>query len=177
MGKISVDGFLREYSVAAKQNGSAMETFIKKHIVTDYVDFLTKSVHCEYIVDATSYIKDGDKKIVKINSINRFMLFTMRLIDLYTDIEINSQNIVGDYDKLNKAGALNVIISAIPDNEYAEFSTILNMQLDDFRDNQYSLTALLYNLKQSFSLSDEVLTEVLQSPEIQELVKNTVNKE
>ena len=42
MKKISIDAFLREYGVVAKQKGTAMETFIKKHIVTDYIDFIQK---------------------------------------------------------------------------------------------------------------------------------------
>ena len=46
MGKISVDAFLREYKVAAKQKDSVVEDFVKKHITTKYVGFITKSVYC-----------------------------------------------------------------------------------------------------------------------------------
>lgn len=162
MGKISVNAFLREYGIAAKQKGSAMETFIKKHIVTDYIDFLTKSVYCEKIIDVTCYIKDGERKIVKINSANRYLFYIMRMIELYTDIELNQERIWEDYDKLNKAGAIGVIMAAIPKSEQSEFSTILNMKLDDFRDNVYSLEAIAYNFKESLSLSEEVINSVIE---------------
>ena len=159
---ISVDAFLREYNVAAKQKGSAMETFIKKHITTEYVDFITKSVHCETIVKTTCHKKQEDREFVVIDSTSRYLFFVMKLIQLYTDIDINNDNVVEDYDKLNKAGAVNVIITAIPETEYSEFSTLLNMKMDDFRDNEYSITALLYNFKESLSLSEEVMNAVIE---------------
>jgi len=171
MGKISTDAFIREYGVAAKQKGTAMETFIKKHIVTDYVDFLTKCVYCDNIINATCYIKDGDREFVKINSTNRYLFFTMRLIELYTDIEIDQEKVWEEYDKLNKVGAISTLMNAIPEVEYAEFSTILNMKMDDFRDNSYSVTALFYNLKNSLSISEEVINSV-----IEELTKQENNE-
>ena len=167
MGKISVDAFLREYKVATKQKESVVEDFVKKHITTKYVGFITKSVYCDNIVKASCHIKDGDREFVKINSTNRYLFFVMRLLQLYTDIEFKEEDIVTEYDKLNEVGAINELIAAIPESEYSEFSTLLNMKMDDFRENEYSLTALVYNLKQSFSLSEEVINEVLNSPEVQ----------
>lgn len=171
MGKISVDAFLRQYGVADKQKGTAMKDFIKKHIVTDYVSFLEKEVTCTNIVNSTTRIIEKNKEILKINSSARYLLFVMRLIDIYTDIEIDftDAKYVYQYDDLNKVGAIGNLIAAIPEREYSEFSTLLNMKLDDFRDNEYSITALLYNLKQSFSLSEEVINSVID--ELQKQVK------
>ena len=179
MKKISVDAFLREYSVPAKQKGSAMDTFIKKHITNEYVGFIEKCVWCDSIVKASCYVKDGDYEYVKVNSANRYIAFIMRLISLYTDIEIDFENakFVEQYDELNKAGAINALIAAIPEDEYSEFSTILNMKMDDFRDNEYSITALLYNLKKSSSLFEEVINQVLESDEFKAIVENLGNKE
>ena len=171
MGKISVDGFLREYGVAAKQNKSAMETFIKKHITTQYVDFMTKNVYCDKIIESTCHIKDGNREFIKINSVSRDLFFTMRLIQLYTDIKLDEENIIGEYDKLNEVGAIDVIIEAIPDSEYIEFSDMLNKMLGDFLNNEYSVNALLYNLKESFSMSGEIINEVLNSPEMKKLLE------
>ena len=162
MKKISVDAFLREYGVAAKQKGTAMETFIKKHIVVGYVPFITKDVYCTSIIKATCYIEEGERKFVRINSPSRYIFFVMRLIDLYTDIEINTKDLVGDYDKLNEVGAIAELISGIPEAEYSEFSTILNMKLDDLRDNEYSITALLYNFKESLGMSEDIIEAALQ---------------
>ena len=170
MGKISVDAFIREYGVAAKQKGSAMDSFIGKHITTKYIDFIKKSVICEGIVDTTCHIIDGKKKLVKINNANRNLFFIMKLIENYTDIEFANEKVVETYDKLNEVGAIDVILDAIPDLEYSEFQNILNMKMNDFRDNEYSLTAILYNLKESLSISEEVINSV-----IGELQKETNN--
>ena len=162
MKKISVDAFLREYGVAAKQKGTAMETFIKKHIVVSYVPFITKDVYCTSIIKATCYVEEDGRQFVKINSPARYIFCVMRLIDLYTDIEINTKDLVGDYDKLNEVGAITELISGIPDAEYSEFSTILNMKLDDLRENEYSITALLYNFKESLGMSEDIIEATLQ---------------
>lgn len=173
---ISVDMFVKSFKANSKAKDKTFEEFINKHITTRYVPFITKSTICESIVKSCCNIKDGNHEIVKINSSNRYLFFTMKLIELYTDIEINiteENNLAVIYDKLAEIGAANVLLSAIPEDEYIEFSTILNMKMDDFRENEYSLTALLYNLKQSLSLSDEIITDVINSPEIKALIEET----
>lgn len=172
MGKITVDGFLREYSVAAKQQGSAMDMFIDKHITTKYVPYMTKCVYCDRIIKTTCHTKIGDKEIVKINTPSRYLYFTMRLIELYTDIEFAPEEVVQTYDKLNEVGAINAIITAIPKTEYNEFNTLLNMKLDDFYDNNYSVNALFSNFKDAFSISEEVIKEALKEA-IQETQQTT----
>lgn len=172
MGKITVDAFLREYGVAAKQKGSAMETFIKKHIVTQYVPYLEKDVLCTRIIYATCYA-DKDRKIIKFNTPGRLLLFNMNLINLYTDIEISFENdeTTKQYDKLMEVGAIYLLINAIPKTEYTEFVTLLNMKLDDLRDNEYSLEALLYDLKKSFSISEDIINSALE--ELKKQVETT----
>lgn len=177
MGKTSIDNFIKIYTINSKAKDKTFEDFIKKHITTEYIDFMTKCVYCDSIVKSTCYVKDGDKEFVKINSANRYLFFVMRLLQLYTDLDINNKNPLDDYDKLNKVGAIETLIAAIPESEYTEFSTLLNMKMDDFKDNEYSITALLYNLKQSFSLSAEVITEALKSPEIKKFIKELQSKE
>lgn len=170
MGKISLDAFLREYKVAAKQKDSAMENFIKKHITTDYINFLDKEVMCGSIVEATCH-DPNNRQIIKINSVGRYLLYVMRLIDLYTDIEVDftESNFVKQYDELNKVGAFDILINSIPETERAEFDVILSMKMDDFKENEYSLTAFLYNLKQSLTLSEEVVNSVLEELQKQEI--------
>lgn len=167
---ISVEKFCTGFKNNSKTvDNKSLKEYIKKHITTDYVDFLMKDTVCNAIVEATSYIKDGDRKIVKINSNNRDLFFTMKIISLYTDIDISFDNddVVKQYDKLNKIGAIDALLEAIPKNEYAEFSMMLSTKINDFRENEYSITALLYNLKQELSMSSEVIQSA-----IAELVKN-----
>lgn len=175
---ISVDMFVKTYKANSKAKDKTFEEFINKHITTQYVPFITKNVICDGIVSACCYIKEGDREIVKIDSPSRYLFFVTKMIETYTDIDFNiteENNLAVIYDKLNEIGAVDVLIAAIPEREYTEFSTILNMKMDDFRDNVYSPTALGYNLKKSIALSDEVITSALTSPEIKKLIKEASN--
>lgn len=167
---ISVENFIRLYKQNEKAKDKTFEEFINKHITTKYINFINKSVICDDIINITCHVKEGNREIVKINSPNRYLFFTMRLIESYTDIEFEKEKVLEAYDELNKIGAISTLIAAIPKAERSEFSTILNMKMDDFRDNEYSLKALLCNLKESLSISEEVINSVLQ-----ELQKETNN--
>ena len=172
---ISVDMFVKTFKANSKAKEKTFEEFIEKHITTQYVPYLTKCTVCEGIVKACCYFKDGDREFVRIDSCNRYLFFTMKMIELYTDIEFNiteENNLAVIYDKLAEIGATKVLMAAIPEDEYVEFSAILSMKMDDFMDNQYSLTALAYDLKKSIDLSDEVLTDVLTNPEIKKMLES-----
>lgn len=159
---ISVDMFVKTYKANSKAKDKTFEDFIQKHITKKYIPFFEKASCCDGIIAATCYKKDGERKLVSFNSCFRYLIFIMKLIEYYTDIEINDQDIAGDYDKLNEIGAINTIINSIPEVEYTEFSTILNMKIDDMRDNEYSTTALLYNLKETLSISEEIFASVIE---------------
>lgn len=172
MSKITVDMFCKTYKAQSKGNTKTFYEFLQKHIVTDYIPYLTKDAYCTNIVDVTSHINEGNRSIIKINNSMRYMLFTMKLIELYTDIDITFEDgkFINQYDELNKIGAIDMLIGGVPDEgvefipikEYSEFSTILNMKLDDLRDNEYSVVAMIYNLKNSLSLSEDVISAALK---------------
>lgn len=159
---ISTDMFVKSYKANSKAKDKTFEEFIQRHITTKYVPYLTKYTYCESIVKTTCHIKDGEREIIKVNSAMQYIFFIMRLIQLYTDIEIDEKKVVEEYDKLAEVGAIDTLVSAIPPSEYSEFSTLISMKMDDFRDNEYSLHALLYNIKESFSISEEVINSVIE---------------
>lgn len=170
---ITTDMFCETYKANSKAKDKTFEEFIKKHITTEYVDFMTKYTYCDLIIKKSSnYIENGSMSFIKIDSGMRDLFFTMRLIELYTDIEIDEKNVAGEYDKLNKIGAIDILMSAIPKKEYVEFSTLLNKKMNDFRDNEYSIAALLYNFKKSLSLSEEAISSA-----IKDLTKETETNE
>lgn len=159
---ITTDMFCKFFKANAKGKDKTLDEFIQKHIVTQYIDFITKDTYCTNIVKASCHIKDGDREIIKINGNAQYLFFTMRLIDLYTDIDIDQENVASEYDKLNQIGAVDAIIKAIPLSEYAEFSTMLSTKMNDFRNNEYSVTALLHNLTESLSISEEIINSAIE---------------
>ena len=158
---ISIDMFAKSYKANSKAKDKTFEEFIKKHIITTYIPYSTKYVQCVDIINKTTRFKDGNREVIRIDSAMQYLFTTMKLIELYTDIEFDKTKVMDEYDKLNEIGAIDELIKSIPPAEYAEFSTLLNMKMDDFYRNEYSLEALLYNLKESFSISEEVINSVL----------------
>lgn len=171
---ISLEMFCKSYKANAKAKDKTFEDFIKKHITTNYISYLKKVVICEGIINATCRKQDGDRSLIIFNTPNLYMFFDMKLIENYTDIELkidDEHSIDYYYDELNKIGAIDALIAAIPPSEYVEFKTLLDMQLDDFINNEYSINALLYNLKESFSISEEVINSVIEE------IKKQANEE
>ena len=159
---ISTDMFVKSYKANSKAKDKTFEEFIDRHITTKYVPYLTKYTNCTDIVQKTTHIKEGDREIIKVDSALQCIFFWMKLIELYTDIEFNKEDVVGEYDKLKEIGAIETLIANIPPAEMDEMTNILGMKMDDFYENEYSLHALLYNIKESFSISEEVINSVIE---------------
>lgn len=158
---ISVDMFVKTYKANSKAKDKTFEDFMKKHITTSYIPFMNKVAICGSIAKVTCHVKEGEREFIRFDSPTRYLIFVMKLIENYTDIEVGTDNVAEQYDKLNEVGAINTLINYIPEAEYAEFSTILNMKMDDLRDNEYSTTALFYNLREELRISEEVLNSVI----------------
>lgn len=160
---ITVENFIKTFQVTLKAKDKTFEDFLNKHIIKNYIDITTKTYWCNFIVDITTHFRDGNEDVIKVDSVARYILFTMRLIDLYTDIDIDFKdgNYVHQYDTLNEVGAIDSIINAIPSSEYNEFTAILDMKIEDFKDNEYSVKAILYNIKKAISISESVFDEII----------------
>jgi len=164
MKKISVETFCESYKTKSKGYDKTFEDFMERHITTKYIPVLRKDAFCKEIIHIANHMDNDNHNIVKINSFYGYVGFVMRIIDLYTDIEISFKDgeFINQYDQLNELGAIRDIINHIPEAEYAEFRMICDMELNDLYENEYSTTALLYNLKQSFSLSEEAIGSALE---------------
>lgn len=69
-----------------------------------------------------------ENNIFKFNDIDKYILFTMKTIEAYTNLEL-SVDIEEDYDMLCRTGILELIISAFK-KEYDDISVLLQMQCD-----------------------------------------------
>lgn len=160
MSKITVENFIKQF-----KSSNDKDAFIKQHITTKYVDILTKQVYAKNIADKCNHIAVGEKKIYKSNSLNTYIFFTLKLIELYTDIDLSAKdiNLYTVYDQLNKNGLIDFITVNIPENECKEFKVILDMETSDLHQNEYSVSALLYSIKESLSMGSEVFGKVLDN--------------
>lgn len=130
--------------------------YIKKNIKSEeYIPWNTKVALAKNIVRATSYRLEKTEEdvykptnIIEVDSNNRFVLFVMKLIDTWTNIEV-SENIAQDFDSLNRLGVVDIIMNPqneiIPAKELNEFNTVVESSFSDLLTNEYESHAFISN--------------------------------
>ena len=128
--------------------------FVEQIVTTEYVPFIEKADACLKIINDTWYKKDemGRKKL-HITSTGTYVLYTMVVINKYTDLEVDFKNTIAQYDLLNKNNYLGMIMSFIPKNELEEFRRILDMTQQDVLQNEYYTPAYISNNIETISMA------------------------
>lgn len=139
-----VKSFVEEYE--RQLTDVEKNSFLKNKLkVENYLPYSDKLIVAEHIVKSSSYaiVKNQDngelKKTnrIKINSPMRYVLFVMTIINKYTNLEVNFNNVMPEFDCLNRNGLFEIIFNKIGDKEVGEFNTVVDMVLDDFMTNEY----------------------------------------
>ena len=99
---------------------------IKKTIQTkDYIGIKQKKEFVDKIVNECIFYEDG---MYKFDEIEKYIYFTMKMIETYTNIEL-SDDIEEDYDMLCNFKLLNVVIDTFV-GEYENVKLLLQMKCD-----------------------------------------------
>lgn len=93
--------------------------------VKNYMSIKDKKQLVQDIVDECILYEDG---IFKFNEIEKYVCFTMKTIEAYTNLEL-SDDIENDYDMLCEAGMLNPAIETML-GEYDNVKVLLQMKCD-----------------------------------------------
>ena len=105
--------------------------FLKSALeIKEYTPFADKRELCEFVIDACCTKENG---LVKVDSVTRYIVFTISVISKYTNLEFSSDeeyDSLDGYDMLCENGLLNPILAIIGD-EYATCNNILNMMMED----------------------------------------------
>ena len=72
-----------------------------KHIRRVYMPYVEKCALAKSVIESTSYEEIGGIKMYKRNTKSMLFIFTMKLIEQYTDIEIDINDIAKDYDEFS----------------------------------------------------------------------------
>lgn len=138
----NVKSFVEEYEKCSNNDDKAK--FLKSKLKTEkYMPYADKLALAENIVKSSSYAVVKEDGVLKqtdriaLNSPMRYILFVMTVVDKYTNIEVNFQNIMPDFDVLNFNSLIEVIFEKVGDKETAEFNTVVEMVLNDFMANKY----------------------------------------
>lgn len=140
----NIKNFVEEYEKQVSDDDRTR--FLKTKLKTEkYLPYSDKAMLAEHIVKSSSYAivkNENDGKLqktnrIKINSPMRYVLFVMTIIDKYTNLEVNFNDVMPEFDYLNRNNLFEVIFNKIGDKEIGEFNTVVDMVLNDFMTNEY----------------------------------------
>lgn len=145
----NISAFLAEYKT--KKTDEDKINYVKSHVIDEYipyekkVDFASAIVQSSYYEDEEPDTDDNSHKVFHVDSVAKYMLTCMALVDLFTDIERQrgDGNILNDFNALNKARIFDLIIQCIDPQELKEFRMILQMECDDLIANEYENHAFI----------------------------------
>ena len=177
---ININDFINLYK--SKEADKELEDLVEQHIVCDYVPYEQKADVAKAIVDTCFWrnVKDAsgeEHKELYIDSVSKYMLTCMAIVDLYTDIirQKGDGKMLEDFNMLNKYGVIDSIVRCIDERELNEFNMIVQMTCDDTIANEYENHAFISKQVNRFGeLIRATLLPIvsqLDTDKIEELIK------
>lgn len=152
MDKIRVSEFVTQFSKNATE--SLRRQYVKDNLVINtYVSVLMKDAYAQLIVDKTMFEQEeytdeeGNKQFRKTNklkvmSVAQYIQFCRAMIELYTNLLIENNDFIVEYDLMKQSGLLDMLLVGseqyeplIPVSESSEFRTILDFKVKDVLTN------------------------------------------
>ena len=168
--------FIEKFKSAKVENTKmipdAVAKYIKKELeVKDYVPFAEKRELCANVLNACNTKEDNG--LVRIDSVSRYIIFTLSIISAYTNLEFSSGedeiDSLDEYDMLCQVNLLNPILDVIG-AEYATCNNMLNMMMDDIIANNNTVEnvigAILGKLGDSVDELISVFADKVESMEL-----------
>lgn len=145
----------KKFMVTKNGVDEKVEWFRNELEIKEYIPFADKRELCSKAINACCTKQGG---LIKVDSVTRYIIFTISIISKYTTLEFSSgeeYDSLDEYDMLCEAGLLNPILALIGD-EYATCNNMLNMMMEDVIANNNTVEAVLgHNLgKVSDSIDD-----------------------
>ena len=135
-----IDDFKSSKVVNSQIKPNAVGEYIKKTLeVKDYVPFAEKRELCAQVLNACN-TKD-DSGLIKVDSVSRYIIFTLSIISKYTNLEFSSGeefDSLDEYDMLCKNNLLNPILDVFG-AEYTTCNNMLNMMMEDIMTNNNTI--------------------------------------
>ena len=162
---MKINEFIKDYSAQNFINTSngveeKIKYLKKKLNVKPYIPFTEKRELCETVLDGCC---ETVGSIVEVDSVSRYLFFTIAIIAKYTDLEFGKTDgldSVDEYDMLCQIGALNEILAVIG-GEYEVCNNILNMMMADIDANNNNMAVVLDHAVQKLLGSVDKITDAL----------------
>ena len=137
---MKINEFIKEYTEATDK-----QECIKSHVTESYVGYATKVAKCQKIIEVTYSKEINGEKVYFTDSTARFMLYTLMIIESYTDIEIDYSQPVVCFDMLFENNITAEILGCIPQQEQKMFQMVFDMVSDDKYANERDLPSYIDN--------------------------------
>lgn len=119
------------------------DRYLAERIVRKYVPYEDKVATCSSIVNACSHVTVDGTVVYQKNTPVKYLNFKLVMISKYTDIEIDFNNVVDEYNKLDELELIDEVISFIPKHERLTFEKILDATQCDLDENERSLASII----------------------------------
>ena len=179
---INVTNFIADFKAKKIMNTqiapTAVADYIKKTLeVKDYLPFAEKRELCERVLNACN--TRDDSGLIKVDSVSRYIVFTILIISKYTNLEFSTGedgvDSLDEYDMLCQADLLNPILDVIG-AEYATCNNILNMMMADIVANNNAFESVLGNtLSKINNILDDLGDVLIEKVEAMELDLNQID--
>ena len=162
---MKINEFIKDYSAQNFINTSngveeKIKYLKKKLNVKPYIPFTEKRELCETVLDGCC---ETVGSIVEVDSVSRYLFFTIAIIAKYTDLEFGKTDgldSVDEYDMLCQIGVLNEILAVIG-GEYETCNNILNLMMADIDANNNNTAVVLDNAVRKLLGSVDKITDAL----------------
>lgn len=158
------DAYASKIFMNTKNGVDERVEWLKKELeIKTYVPFAEKRELCKMVLDSCCTKDSGG--FIKMDSVSRYIIFTMSVIAKYTNLEFSSDeneeyDALDEYDMLCENRLLDIILALLGD-EYAACNNLLNMMLDDIITNNNTVTAVFNSALDKVSGSIDNLLSAL----------------
>ena len=159
-----------------KKHDEDKEQFIKEHIKYEYIPYEQKADMAKRIVDVCYFKKENNDDLeeytMHIDSVAKYMITCMSIIDLFTDIERTKKDgkMLEEFNVLNSSGVFDILIKNINQRELKEFNMVLQMTCDDVMTNEYEPHAFVNNqVKRIGNLIGSILVPIVKQMDIEKI--------
>ena len=144
--KIDVLEFVSNYKKQADDN--LKNKYLKDTVqIKPYIPFVEKMIIGKTIMKFSCFDENGN---FYVDSCKKYISVVYQLIENYTNIYINPDDLQVGYDALCEEGLIEKIVAMIPEHEFKEINTVIQMSFDDVMTNTYENHAFICNLLKKY---------------------------
>ena len=150
MSKITVKDFVEGYKKCVSDSEKEKYFDSVLEIVT-YVPYEFKDAVAKNIIKTTTHTPEDEKtkeiaieaRPIHVNSSGRNMFFRLSVVKYWTNIEVDLNNALEEYNLLAEYDLYTIISKMVPQSELGEFAALTQWAMDDFMSNEMSIQAYI----------------------------------